>query len=50
MMKQETSYKFECDQCGIKLRAEMMPPIEVMKKIGYHINCPKCGKRIAILQ
>lgn len=48
-LKNDSSYEFSCPNCGKIYKAEMMPEIKVMKKIGCHINCVKCGKRISII-
>ena len=48
--KNKTIYKFKCPNCGTQFEAELMPELEIMKHIGFHINCIKCGKRMSIIQ
>lgn len=49
-MEQTAVYVFQCGNCGLRMKAQMMPNIEIMRKIGYNINCPKCGARTSIIQ
>lgn len=48
-IRNESFYEFSCPNCGKIYKAEMMPEIKTLKKIGHHINCVKCGKRIPIV-
>lgn len=48
--KNKSIYKFQCPSCGTQFEAELMPELKIMKRIGFYINCIKCGKRISIIQ
>lgn len=49
-MEQNETYEFTCPYCNSKYKAEGMPSIEIIKKIGHTIPCNKCGKRISMIE
>ena len=50
MDKSLTSYKFQCPQCGQNYEVVGMPPIKIFKRIPHTMMCPKCGKRVSMIQ